>query len=513
MRLSEEILSKINKVKLEDAFGKATKDERIGAIAFVFGDALSEVNIIRHEGNDCLYIFDGSRYVTIPDKDVEFETREAMLACGVSMGMIVKNFRMMMTHVWMSIGMNKFVPTKNLICFENCIFDARSGKTYDFSPDIHVVHKLPFAYDANATSPKWSKFLNDVLPDKDCREALQMFLGLVFLDRSKSKAEYMTILIGGGSNGKSVVFDTVNYILGNDNVSSYEIKSLINDSSMAQYSIADIDGKMINYCTELDKKIIDSTKVKALISGEPLPARIIYKPPFMARSIPIMMANANDYPKTNDHSDGFFRRFIYIPFDVKITAEKANQSLPYELQQEASGIFNWFIEGYNMVKAKKFKIKMPEKSIIALQMYKTDSSSVLTFMKNNQYTSAPIYDTQKCQILQASYLYKEYVLFCQSNGYSAYSSSEFGKMLKTAGGYKFIRKSNGINYNVYAIPNIGDYKSLKTRNLFTGTFKEFSIACGYYDAVEPEEEVVEVHEEQSEINFEEPEKKEEVCPF
>ena len=84
MRLSEEIVQKINKIRLQDAFSKSTKEERIGAIAFVFGDALSEVNIIRHEESDNLYIFDGSRYIPILNKDVEFEVREAMLSVGVS---------------------------------------------------------------------------------------------------------------------------------------------------------------------------------------------------------------------------------------------------------------------------------------------------------------------------------------------------------------------------------------------------------------------------------------------
>lgn len=507
MRLSDEIVQKVNNIRLQDAFNKTTKEERVGALAFVFGDALADVNIIRHEESDQLYIFDGSRYVPILNKDVEFEVREAMLKVGVSMGIIVKNFKVMMTHVWMSVGANKFIPTKNLICFENCIFDARNGKTYDFSPEIHVVHKLPFAYDTHAEAPKWNKFLKEVLPERDCREALQMFLGLVFLDRSKVKAEYMMILLGSGSNGKSVVFETVNYILGSENVSTYELKSLISESSTSQYNLADVDGKMINYCTELDKKVIDSTKVKALVSGEPSSARYPYGRPFMARSLPIMMANANDYPKTNDHSPGFFRRFIYLPFDVKISAEKANKSLSYELQQEASGIFNWFFDGYKKIKEKKFIIDMPEKSKIALQTYRVDSNSVFTFMKSNQYSAKPIYNEEMPMLVQSSSLYKEYSLFCQANGFSCFSSTEFGKLMKN-GEYEFIRNSKGVFYKLYHVPLPSEFKSLKKNGQFSGTFKDFSMACGYYDMVEAGEDVaVDV---EPEINFE---KTEDICPF
>ena len=85
-------------------------------------------------------------------------------------------------------------------------------------------------------------------------------------------------------------------------------------------------------------------------------------------------------------------------------------------------------------------------------------------------------------------------------------------MLKT-GGYKFVRRSNGINYKLYHIPSPTEFKSLKKSGLFTGTFKDFSMACGYYDMVEPDEESAEHVEVQTDINFEETEKKEDICPF
>ena len=47
-------------------------------------------------------------------------------------------------------------------------------------------------------------------------------------------------------------------------------------------NIARINGKLLNYCSEVSRKSIASDFAKALISGEPLPARELYGMPFTA---------------------------------------------------------------------------------------------------------------------------------------------------------------------------------------------------------------------------------------
>lgn len=494
MDLRSEIVKNVNIQDLHDAFSKQSKDEKIGALTFVFANALLNVDILIHPDSNVYHWFDGRIYIPILDKDIEFSMRSAMLECQVSKGVVVKEFKKMMTHIWMSASSRKLNPSRALMCFTNCIFDVRKGKRYEFSPSIHVINKLPYEYNESSECQKWHKFLGEVLPEQDCRDALQEFFGMVFLDRNTSKMEKMMVLIGGGSNGKSVVFDTIKFVLGVENITSYDIQSLIGVNNTVQYNIADMNGKLLNYNSEMEHKMIDSNKFKSIISGEPTPARVIFKSPFLATSIPLIVANANGYPKTNDYSDGFYRRFLFIPFDVTITADKANHSLPYELQQEASGIFNWLVDGYRRAESKKFKIQMPAKSMLALGQFKDDTNSVLGFMKDKRYASASLYETQGFTFISVSDLYADYKGYCAVAGLMSCSLMEFSKRLDTAK-FEKMRKAQGMTFKVFRIPDDIEFVKLKKSGRIKMSKRAFMLKCGIYDAVEvEEEEVVEVKE-------------------
>ena len=58
-------------------------------------------------------------------------------------------------------------------------------------------------------------------------------------------------MLGGGANGKSVVFETLIRILGTENVSMYDMAQLTRGKS-SEANLADIDGKILNYASDLD---------------------------------------------------------------------------------------------------------------------------------------------------------------------------------------------------------------------------------------------------------------------
>lgn len=89
---------------------------------------------------------------------------------------------------------------------------------------------------------------------------------------------------------------------------------------MREKNIAFINGKRLNYCSEIQALEFgnDSDTLKSLISGEPTEARPIYGDNFTAYNIPLLMANANQMPYLKDWSYGMRRRICIIPFEVEI---------------------------------------------------------------------------------------------------------------------------------------------------------------------------------------------------
>ncbi len=54
----------------------------------------------------------------------------------------------------------------------------------------------------------------------------------------------------------------------------------------------------------------------------------------------------NELPKTNDRSDGYFRRFLIVPFKVQIAKSKIDPKLTQKIiSAELSGIMQWVLEG------------------------------------------------------------------------------------------------------------------------------------------------------------------------
>ncbi len=74
-------------------------------------------------------------------------------------------------------------------------------------PNDFLTYVLPFDHDPKAKAPLFKKYLNRVLPDKSSQMLLQEFLGYVFVRHLK--LEKAMILLGGGQNGKSVMFEIV----------------------------------------------------------------------------------------------------------------------------------------------------------------------------------------------------------------------------------------------------------------------------------------------------------------
>ena len=285
------------------------------------------------------------------------------------------------------------------------------------------------------------------------------------------------MLIGGGSNGKSVVFETVTQMVGDDNTTTYEIGDLVSGNSK-DYNIAAIEGKTINYCSELKSKEISGSIVKKLISGEPIQARHIYRDPFLVKHIPLLIANTNELPATSDYTKGYFRRFLIVPFNVTISEERQNINLHTELREELSGILNWFLTGYARIKANGYKIVEPEAVKDKVIEYEMNSNSILKFIEDQEYYNIPVYKTHAPMQITAKDLYKQYVDYCKASGYNAFSNVKFAEKLKEKNFIKE-RKSDGMTYTYYLMPMIGEWDRLASQGLLTMSKEEFSRVVAY----------------------------------
>ena len=321
------------------------------------------------------------------------------------------------------------------ILANNAGISARES-LYDYKPEEHVF--------------LWRMFLDEVLPDKNMQKVLQEFLGSIFVDRRVAKMETMLVLRGSGSNGKSVVFETIMGILGRENVSNFGIGALITGNERKK-NIAFINGKRLNYCSEIQALEFgkDSDTLKSLISGEPTEARPIYGDNFTAYNIPLLMANANQMPYLKDWSYGMRRRICIIPFEVEIPKARQKKELSRDLEAEYPAIFNWILEGRDRFIANGYKLTDSKELENVMDEYQSESSTVMKFMYQMNYLCRyeEIADIEP-KWMSSAILYRKYCKWCRDNNAKEENVTVFGRILSEAG-YRKKRTPNGQVYGLY----------------------------------------------------------------
>lgn len=278
-----------------------------------------------------------------------------------------------------------------------------------------LTYQLPFEYDPVATSPRWNLFLDEVLPDRSKQDVLAEYIGYVF--SRHLKLEKTLILYGTGANGKSVVFDVINALLGKDNISNYSLESL-----GEPYYRAMIAGKLLNYASEISNRL-QSEKFKQLTSGEPVEARLPYGQPMILHDYARLAFNCNDLPRDVEHTEAFFRRFLILTFDVMIPPAKRNPNLAREIiGSELTGVFNWILDGLTRLLANK-NFTYSESIEAALEQYKLEADSVARFLKDEHYVASDE------EWIALKVFYNDYRSYCAENLDKPVGKNQFSKRL------------------------------------------------------------------------------------
>lgn len=303
-----------------------------------------------------------------------------------------------------------------------------------FEPGDFLRYQLEFEYDQTATCPKFMKFLDEVLPDKEMQAILSEYVSYTFIKHRVLKLEKCLILYGKGANGKSVFFDVINALLGTENVSSFSLQSITNDSG---YHRASLGTKLVNYCSELSSHM-DSAYFKQLVSGEPIEARLPYGSPFILDDYAKFIFNANELPRDVEQNEAFFRRFIIIKFDVTIPEEQRDPELAQKIiYDELPGIFNWVLSGLDRLLQQK-RFTHSEAVDKEIRDYRINSDSVNLFLQDQMY------EHSLNEEVSLHYFYVKYNQHSIESGYKPVSKRLFADRLRNLK-YQIQRKNTG-NY-------------------------------------------------------------------
>lgn len=390
--------------------------------------------------NGFVFYYNRQYWEQISEADVKSFLGKVALLMGVSEENS-RFFRFKDTLFKQLISTTEFSESKAatdtvLINLKNGTFEVTRNRAFlrDFRADDFLKYQLGFSYDEKAISPMFDEYLSKVLPDENLQLVLAEFIGYVFTKHLK--LEKCLILYGDGANGKSVFYEIVNALLGKENVSNYSLANLNEENCRAL-----ISNKLLNYGSEIHGNIANDI-FKSLASGENIQARLKYRDSFIMSDYARLCFNCNELPSVVEHTEGYFRRFLIIPFNITIPEEERDPMLAQRIiSSELSGVFNWVLSGlHSLYDQGRFSDANVIKEII--KEFKEESDSVLQFLKEYRYIPSK----------QSYYLYADimssYRDFCKANNLRPLGKPKFSKRLKKTG-FLIERAGGGGKTSIY----------------------------------------------------------------
>ena len=306
--------------------------------------------------------------------------------------------------------------------------------TLELSPEIHFrehrktdycLYCLPYPYDPNAQSETWLSFL-DAITASDNRKinTLQEFSGYTLFNDNRFCR--CPVLIGSGSNGKSVFLNVLTATFGTENVSSIEMSDLREPFQTIQLmnSMLNISGETktdVNGCESKFKQIVAGDEISACYKGKDF---IKFRPRVK------MFLSCNSYMKFNDDSDGFSRRIHFINFTEKFCENPTapNEHLiDYNIEstlttsETLSAVFNWVLSGYEQLKAVNYFTEADDHAETQ-EEFEELSNPIIAWLRDYTFPAH--------NFLSNSYVYNAYKEWCAEENHHPCSGNVFHRRVK-----------------------------------------------------------------------------------
>lgn len=232
-------------------------------------------------------------------------------------------------------------PDINLLCVENGILDIKDKTVKPHTAEHVFFSRLPVKYDDKADCPLFKKFLAEVLDEQDI-PIVQEIIGFCLLRAYRFKKAVM--LVGSGDNGKSVLLNVIDALLGSDNCSHVSLQSF----ALSPFLVAELAGKMANIYADLSSQAVKDVGVFNLLTGNDLiTAQRKHEQPFKFRNYAKLLFSCNVVPLAYTDTDAYIGRWLIITFSRQFKGKDADPALTDKLTtpEELSGILNYALEG------------------------------------------------------------------------------------------------------------------------------------------------------------------------
>ena len=302
-----------------------------------------------------------------------------------------------------SIKYNPYV-----INLENTRFNIKTGECLAFDPEVIEFDRIPVTYDPSAYCADLDKMLNRVfLGDREVINLFEEMLGAVLLKHNRYQKAFL--FCGKGSNGKSTILDLIKKFLGSGNYATLSLEEVT-----GRFNKILLEHKLANIGDDIDNVTIkDTGTLKKMIAGNAITVEDKGEKGYTLELYATHIYSANEIPRSFDKTDGFYRRWLIIPFNAKfsVTDEDYDPMIADKITTPTaiSYLLNLAIRGaQRLIRSGHFT--EPQSVKDALEAYKADNSTVLSWIEDKDLDSDYFLDKPR------DVCYSEFSDWCKVSG-------------------------------------------------------------------------------------------------
>jgi putative DNA primase/helicase len=316
---------------------------------------------------------------------------------------------------------NSKAEDANLIAFENGLYNIVDDSFVEFTPEHIITNKIRWKYNPEAYSELADKTLNKIAcNDPQIRALLEEAIGYCFYRRNELGKAF--ILTGDKSNGKSTFLSMVQCLLGDENISSLDLKELGD-----RFKTAEMFGKLANIGDDIGDEFIANPAIfKKLVTGERVSAERKGQNPFEFNNYSKLLFSANNIPRIKDKTGAVQRRLTIIPFDARFSADDPDFN-PYikhllKTDEVMEYLINLGIVGLKRVLLNR-KFTGSTKVQKAMDEYEENNNPIIGFFRECEDEEFQIENEP------TNVVYKRYQEYCLANSLQPMSNIEFSKQV------------------------------------------------------------------------------------
>lgn len=297
----------------------------------------------------------------------------------------------------------------------NGVVDLRTGLLEQGQPEDYLILATKVPYDPGAAAPQWERFLRQVFAgDEEMVAFMQRDLG--YSATGSTAEQKMTLLVGEGSNGKSVLLEVIKRVLGGY-ATTLDLSALLGKAlGGASPEVASLRGVRFAGAAEMrTDSMFNEAAVKRLTGSDEIVSRYLYGNPFRFSPTHKIWLAVNALPNVRDVTNGLWRRLIIVRFDVAFAtaediatdprwagAQVLDPMLTDKLVAEAPGILAWIVRG--AVEWHKGGLQPPASIKSNVDEYAQEQDTLEEFISDQCHVTKDEADRIQAGDFQARYL-------------------------------------------------------------------------------------------------------------